>query len=47
MITKRYLYDLKQWEVIILGENTKDDSRLALFDTEAEAKACIIGYTHA
>jgi hypothetical protein len=47
MITKRYLFDLNKWEVVVLAEKAKDDRLLARFDTEAEANAAIIGFTHA
>jgi hypothetical protein len=46
MITKRYLYDLDVWEVVILAENAKDDRLVGSFHTIAEADACIVGLIH-
>jgi hypothetical protein len=41
MIIKRYLYDLEQWEVVILAERAKDDHHIGLYDSEAEADTVV------
>lgn len=37
MLTKRYLFDLGKWEVVLLAEQPINDERIGLFDTVMEA----------
>ncbi|MFJ8247339.1 hypothetical protein [Peribacillus asahii] len=44
MLTKRYLYDLCKWEVVVLAERAKDDERIGIYDTVMEANKAMDNY---
>lgn len=44
MITKKYLFDLLKWEVLILAENPENDVRVGIFDTVMEANKAMRDY---
>jgi hypothetical protein len=41
MLTKRYLFDLGKWEVVLLAEQPINDKRIGLFNTVTEANKAI------
>lgn len=43
MYIKQYLYDLGKWEVLYIGESTKQDRTIGIYDSMEEADEVLRG----